>query len=84
MTHGMDQEKVKRYGNLFGTIDFVLDENLSTERIRNKKSDTVVGNFEIAGKSYSITLAELDRIIETAEAAKSTFYKSYSMGRYNR
>lgn len=84
MTHAMDQTKAKRYGSLFGTIDFNLNENLSSDKIRNRKADTIIGNFEIGGNSYLITLAELDRIIETAESARSTFYKSYTMGRYNR
>lgn len=83
MTVGMDQEKVRRYGNYFGTIDFNLNERLTSDLIRQKKSDMIVGTFEIGGHEYPLTLAELDRIIETAESAKSTLMKSYTMGRYN-
>lgn len=84
MTHTMDQNKVKRYGSLFGSIDFNIDSNLTSDKIKNRRGDTVIGSFEIGGKTFPVTLAELDRIIETAESAKSTFFKSYTMGRYNR
>lgn len=81
--HGMDQKKVKRFGKLFGTIDFEMNEILSGEVIRQRKSDTTVGSFKIGQRSYDVTLAEIDRIIETMQAARDVFYKSYTLGRYN-
>jgi hypothetical protein len=82
MTNAMDQKKIRRFGKLFGTIDFDIKENINPDVIKQKRSDTIVGKFHIAGKSFEVTLAELDRIIETAETAKSSFQKSYSMGRF--
>ena len=84
MTHAMDKKKVKRYGKLFGSIDFQLTDNATAEVIKQRRSDTTIGEFEIGGKSFPVTLAEIDRIIETAENARNTFLKSYSMGRYGR
>lgn len=84
MRHGMDQSKVAKYGKLFGTIDFEFNEDLNSDTIERKYSNSPVGLFIIDNKEFPVTLNELDRIIETAENAKSVFLKSYSMGRYNR
>ncbi len=82
MTYAMNQNKVKRYGKLFGTIDFVINKDLNETIIKQRYKDTIIGEFHISGKEYTVTLAELDRIIETAENAKRVFFKSYGMGRY--
>lgn len=82
MTHAMDQKKVQRYGKLFGSIDFEIKTNISEELIRRQRSDLVVGSFFIGGKEYQVTLAEIDRIAETCEIAKTIFRKSYSMGSF--
>jgi hypothetical protein len=82
MTNAMDKKKVRRFGKLFGTIDFQMNEKLSSEAVKQRTAETTVGEFQIDGKSYPVTLAEIDRIIETAQMAKSVFFKSYSMGRY--
>lgn len=84
MKYGMDQTKVRKYGKLFGTIDFELNDQVSSEVIKVKQQDTLIGEFLIGEKRFPVTLAELDRIIETAETARSVFHKSYSMGRYDR
>jgi len=81
-THAMNQEKVRRFGKLFGTIDFEVNEGLSVDVIKQRTADTPIGEFQIGGKTYNVTLAEINRIIETAENARSVFNKSYSMGRY--
>lgn len=84
MTHAMNQERVKRFGKYFGSIDFELNQSLTVETIRSRKADTIVGTFHLDGREYPMTMAELDRIIETAEAAKNTFFKSYTMGKYGK
>lgn len=84
MTVGMDQDRVKKYGKLFGTIDFEMNQSISSDIVRSRRDDVHVGEFQIGGKSFPVTYSELDRIIETAELAKSTFVKSYSMGRYGK
>lgn len=78
----MDKNKVKRYGKVFGSIDFKLKQNISQELIKRQKPDLVIGSFYIAGKEIPVTLAELDRISETCEIAKSVFRKNYIMGSY--
>ena len=69
-------------GILGKNIDFEINSELSTEQIKSRQGDTPVGAFQIDDKNFDVTLAEIDRIIETAQSAKSTFLKSYSMGRY--
>ena len=81
-TYAMNQKKVRRYGKLFGSIDFDINTNLSAERVKETYMQTIAGTFKIGGKEFSVTLAELERISETADNAKSTFMKSYTMGRY--
>tara|TARA_R110000822_G_scaffold128195_44_gene264031 strand:- start:32 stop:283 length:252 start_codon:yes stop_codon:yes gene_type:complete len=82
MRHGMNQDKVRRYGKNFGTIDFEINQNLTTDQISRKTAETVIGDFHIGGKVFQVSLAEIDRIIETATSAKSVFSKSYAMGRH--
>lgn len=82
MAHAYDPERVKRFGKLFGTIDFEMNEQLSGEVIRQRRSDTKVGSLKIDGKEFGVTLAEVDRLIETLNSAKDVFYKGYTLGKY--
>lgn len=81
-THGMNPEKTKHYGPLFGSIDFEMNESLSGAVIRQRRGDTTIGSLKISGHSYNVTMNELERIIETLQSARDVFYKSYTLGRY--
>lgn len=76
----LDPNKVNKYGKTFGTIDFDPRSGISREVLKLNRNDTVVGDFHIGGGVYNVTLAELDRIIETAISAKESFQRRYILG----
>ena len=82
MSYAMNPKKTRRFGKLFNTIDFVFNDELSTEMIKNLKSDTIIGEFQIGNKLYPVTLEEIIKIEETMANVKSVFLKSYKLGRY--
>ena len=61
--YSINQEKVKRFGKYFGSIDF---EVASTNRQQLKfKGDKVkAGEFCIGSKRYECSLEDLDAIVE--------------------
>lgn len=79
-THAIDQQKVAKYGKYFGSIDFVTKNGITRSDLRRDKLDTVVGTFTIGGVDFNLTISELDRIIETGNAAKEVFIRKYTLG----
>jgi hypothetical protein len=79
-TWAYDQKYVKRYGKLYGSIDFEVKENLSAELFRKQPNKPVVGKLMIGGKTFDVTFQELDMIQKTLQAAKETVNKKYKMG----
>jgi hypothetical protein len=77
--HAIDQNKVKRFGNYFGSIDFEVN-SVSQAAIEAKRMDTKAGKLLIGGREFECTLAELDRLIETCQNAKVVFYQKYRFG----
>ena len=75
-----DQKKVKRYGKLYGTIDFDVNESLSQEMFEKVPEKPTVGRLEIGGKKFDVTFQELDMLAETIDAAKKTVLMRYRMG----
>jgi len=81
LIHALDGEKTRRYGQLFGTIDFNVIDSPNKTTLTKFGNDTAAGTFTIGGKDYQLTLAEIDRIIETCQTAKTVFFQKY---RFNR
>jgi hypothetical protein len=77
---GIDQEKTKRLGKMFHTIDFESNPDYSNSNYREKSKHTPCGSFYIDGKEFKITIHELSRICETAEVALESLKKNYKMG----
>jgi|TARA_B100000519_G_C14166166_1_gene401646 hypothetical protein len=75
-----DQKKVKRYGKLYGTIDFDVNESVSQEMFEKVPEKPTVGRLEIGGKKFDVTFQELDMLAETIDAAKKTVLMRYRMG----
>ena len=75
-----DQKKVKRYGKLYGTIDFDVNESVSQEMFEKVPEKPTIGRLEIGGKSFDVTFQELDMLAETIDAAKKTVLMRYRMG----
>lgn len=76
---GIDEEKVKRHGPIFSSIDFELNQT-SKQNLQFKGENATAGKFLIGGKEFPCTLAELDRIIETCQLAKNVFWQKYRFG----
>lgn len=74
---GMNSDKVKRFGNLFGTIDFDVIDHPNKTQLERFGNDTLAGTLQIGGKEFQLTLAELDRIVETCNIAKTVFFQKY-------
>jgi hypothetical protein len=79
-TWAYDQKYVKKYGKLYGSIDFEVKENLSTEVFRKQPNKPVVGKLMIGGKTFDVTFQELDQIQKTLQAAKEVVNKKYKLG----
>jgi hypothetical protein len=79
-TYAYDQKYVKRYGKLYGSIDFEVNENLSGELFKKQPNKPVVGKLMIGGKTFDVTYQELDMIARTMKTAKETINKRYKLG----
>lgn len=62
LIYAMNPEKVRKFGKYFGTIDF---HPFSTNRsqLRQKEGQVTVGELEISGKRFKLTMDELDNLI---------------------
>ena len=79
-TWAYDQKYVKKYGKLYGSIDFEVNENVSGKLFENSKQKPVVGKLMIGGKTFDVTYQEIDQIVRTLNTAKETVNKRYKLG----
>ena len=79
-TWAYDQKYVRKYGKLYGSIDFEVNENVSGKLFANSKEKPVVGKLMIGGKTFDVTYQELDMIQKTLQTAKETVNKRYKLG----
>jgi hypothetical protein len=79
-TWAYDQKHVRRYGKLYASIDFEVNEKISEELFRKQPEKPVVGKLMIGGKKFDVTYQELDQIQRTLQAAKEVVNKRYKMG----
>ena len=79
-TWAYDQKYVRKYGKLYGSIDFEVNENVSSELFRKQKEKPVIGKLMIGGKTFDVTYQELDMIARTMKTAKETINKRYKLG----
>ena len=83
-TYAYDQKYVRRYGKLYGSIDFELNENVSAELFKKQPEKPVIGKLMIGGKTFDVTYQELDMIAKTMQAAKEVVNRKYKMGMMRR
>ena len=83
MSYAMDQKKVRRYGRYYGTVDFECNPDITAKQFKDDLKNITAGQFEIGGKKFDITWAEMTRIIETLQDAQEALVKSYRYGAYN-
>ena len=61
-TWAYDQKYVRKYGKLYGSIDFEVNENISADMFKKQQNKPVVGKLMIGGKKFDVTFQELDQI----------------------
>ena len=79
-TLAYDQKYVRRYGKLYGSIDFEINENVSHELFKKQPEKPVIGKLHIGGKTFDVTYQELDMIQKTLQSAKEVVNKRYKLG----
>ena len=76
----IDQNKVKKFGRLYGTIDFESNDKVSADVFQSNPNKPVVGNFIIGNSQFGVTMDELEYIEQTCRAARETILKRYRFG----
>lgn len=80
LRYGINQEKTKHLGRLFGSIDFEV-ASTSKPVLESRGENATAGTLLIGGKEFQVTLAELDRIVETCQTAKTVFFQKFRFGK---
>ena len=78
-TAAYDQKRVRKYGKLYGSIDFEVSDTISEHYFENNEKP-VVGKLHIGGKTFDVTYQELDMIARTMNTAKDTVNRKYKLG----
>ena len=78
-TASYDKKKVRKYGKLYGSIDFEVSDTISEHYFENNEKP-VVGKLHIGGKTFDVTYQELDMIARTMNTAKDTVNRKHRMG----
>ena len=78
-TAAYDQKRVRKYGKLYGSIDFEVSDTISQHYFENNEKP-VVGKLHIGGKTFDVTYQELDMIARTMTTAKDTVNRKHKMG----
>ena len=78
-TAAYNQKKVRKYGKLYGSIDFEINDSISEHYFENNEKP-VVGKLHIGGKTFDVTYQELDMIARTMNTAKDTVNRKHRMG----
>jgi len=78
-TAAYDQKKVRKYGKLYGSIDFEVNDTISEHYFENNEKP-VVGKLHIGNKTFDVTFQELDMIARTLHLAKDVVNRKYKMG----
>jgi hypothetical protein len=74
-----NQKKVRKYGKLYGTIDFEVNDSISAHYFENNEKP-VVGKLHIGGKTFDVTYQELDMIARTMSTAKDVVNRKHKLG----
>jgi len=78
-TAAYDQKKVSKYGKLYGSIDFEINDSISEHYFENNEKP-VIGKLHIGNKTFDVTYDELDVIAKTLYAAKDVVNRKHKMG----
>ena len=78
-----DKKRSKRMGRLYSTIDFNVNDKVSSDLFAKVPEKPIVGEFEIGGKSFKMTFQEIDAVISTMQDAKRAVEARYRVGLMN-
>ena len=78
-TAAYDQKKVRKYGKLYGSIDFEINDKMTLHYFENDEKP-VVGKLHIGNRTFDVTYQELDMIQKTLQTAKDTVNRKHKMG----
>ena len=79
--HAINQKVARRYGKLWGSVDFECNQNVSADAFHDNPDRPTVGQFMIGGKRFDVTMEELNYIQQTAKDAQDVVMKRYRLGR---
>jgi hypothetical protein len=77
---GIDENRVKRFGKNYSSIDFDIKENISADEFYTKGDYVPVGKFVIGDRQIPVTVKELEKIEQTAREAQSALRQAYRLG----
>ena len=77
--YAIDENRVKRFGKLYSSIDFEISDRISEHYFENNEKP-VVGKLHIGGKTFDVTYQELDMIQRTLGTAKDAVNRKYKLG----
>lgn len=80
MRYGIDPKKTEKFGKVFHTIDFEMNEKFRGSDYIDKSKRVPCGEFLIDGKRTKVTIPELERIMETAHNSLENLRKAYKLG----
>lgn len=80
----VDQNRVRKYGEFYGSIDFECDNTVSASTFKNNPTRPVIGKFFIGNSKFNVTMDELELIEQTAREAREAVMKRYRLGMMGR
>jgi hypothetical protein len=80
----VDQNKTRKYGRFYGSIDFECNDKVSAQVFKNNSYSTNVGEFIIGNSRFPMTMEELELMEQTCREARETVMKRYRLGMMGR
>ena len=80
----VDQNKIRKYGRFYGSIDFECNDKISAQVFKNNSISTNIGEFIIGNSRFPMTMEELELMEQTCREARETVMKRYRLGMMGR
>lgn len=77
---GIDENRVKRFGKNYASIDFDANEKLTNDQFMTKSDYMPVGKIVIGRSEIPMTIKELEKLEETCREARSSLQQRYRLG----
>ena len=80
----VDQNKTRKYGRFYGSIDFECNEKVSAQVFKSNVNGVNVGEFIIGNSRFPMSMEELELMEQTCREARETVMKRYRLGMMGR